>query len=222
MMNLPEIKQIDAAIAAQERFLTANKRGHYLPNIGLAANADYNFYRGGAGTEVEPFEIPGIGSFQFAKEPKEFQWNLGISLVQPISKGGKMNAQTQQARILLTKLYEQKYDITQKLSQQILSAFSQVSSSYPNIRLSKEAADAADKNFELVQDAYSNGMASIVQLLDAQNAAISARYFAVNAVYQYMIDGLNVQRAMGSFFILKTKEERTNFFLRLDEYMATH
>jgi outer membrane protein TolC/ABC-type uncharacterized transport system substrate-binding protein len=222
LRDLPEIKQIDAAIAAQERFLTTNKRGHYLPYVGLQANMKYNFYRGGAGAEIEPIEIPGIGTFEFIREPKKFQWNMGISMVQPISQGGKMNAQTQQARIELTRLQEQKYNITQKLTQQVLSAFSQISSSHPNIRLSRKAAEAADKNFELVQDAYSQGMTSIIQLLDAQNAAISARFYAVNAVYQYMIDGLYVQRAIGKYFVMRTGEEIKDFFTRLDQYMATH
>jgi len=218
--NLPEIKQIDALIEAQERYLTTNKRSYYLPTLTFQAQSSYNFYRGGAGSTVEPVEIPGVGLIELGTQPNDYYWDAGISLIYPLSQGGLKNALTQQARIDLSILEEDRLNISQKLVQQVLSAFSSVSASHPNIQLSREAADAAQKNYDLVQDAYSQGTVSIVQLLDAQNAALGSKFTAANAVYQYMIDALHVQRAIGQFFITFTEEERAEFYNRLENYMS--
>ncbi|UCC85495.1 MAG: TolC family protein [Gemmatimonadota bacterium] len=87
-----------------------------------------------------------------------------------------------------------------------------------NIGLSRDAADAARNNFELVQDSYSRGAASIIDLLDAQNTALIAELRAANAIYDFLIQLMNVERAAGRFDFFTSAEERDAFFDRLDAY----
>ena len=83
-----------------------------------------------------------------------------------------------------------------------------MSSSYPSIELAGISAEAARKNLSLVQDAYSKGAVSIVNFLDAQNAALVAGTFAENAVYEFFIDLIISERASGNYTILMDPGER--------------
>ena len=90
--------------------------------------------------------------------------------------------------------------------------------SYAGIKLSRDAADAASRNRELLTDAYSRGTVSILDLLDAQNAALVSEQRAANAVYDFLIDLIEAERAAGRFTLLMDAEEVAAFFGRLDAH----
>ena len=90
--------------------------------------------------------------------------------------------------------------------------------SYSGIGLSEAAVVAAHKNLELVKDAYGRGVVSILDLLDAQNAAIVAEEGAANAVYNFLIDLMEVERSIGKFYFECTGEERNQWFARLEAF----
>jgi len=71
---------------------------------------------------------------------------------------------------------------------------------------------------ELVTDAYSRGAVDIIRLIDAQNAALVASLAEENAVYDFLIDFMNIQRTVGTFDIFMSKEEREAWFGRLESY----
>ena len=73
-------------------------------------------------------------------------------------------------------------------------------------------------NLDLVEDAYARGVASLLDLLDAQTAALNAEELAANALYDYLIDLLEAKRAASG--ILLDERERDAFFARLDTYLA--
>jgi outer membrane protein TolC len=91
-------------------------------------------------------------------------------------------------------------------------------SSYMNIGLSAEAARAAAENLELVRNAYAQGAVSIIELLDAQNAALAADEAAAIAVYVFAANHARVQRAVGRYDFFMTDAEREAYFQRLDEH----
>ena len=49
-----------------------------------------------------------------------------------------------------------------------------------------------------MSDAYASGTASITTLLDAQSAALTSAESAANAVHDFLLDLLRVERAMGA------------------------
>ena len=93
-------------------------------------------------------------------------------------------------------------------------------SSYPGIRLSRDAAEAARKNLDLVKDSYSRGVMSILDLLDAQNASLVAELGAANAVYDFIVDLMEVERSVGRFTFFMNPDEVESFFKRLEAYFA--
>ena len=85
-------------------------------------------------------------------------------------------------------------------------------------RRAAEAARAARNNLDLVTDSYSRGVVSIIDLLDAQNASLIADEAASNAVYDFLIDFIEVERAVGRFYFLAGPEERQQLFDRADAF----
>ena len=72
-----------------------------------------------------------------------------------------------------------------------------------------------------MQDSYSKGVVSIIQLIDAQNAASASSQGAANAGYVFIIDLINVERAIGNFYTISTTQERDQYFQRLEEFVQS-
>ncbi|MBW2172342.1 MAG: TolC family protein, partial [Deltaproteobacteria bacterium] len=95
-----------------------------------------------------------------------------------------------------------------RIEQRILNAINQTRASYPSIQLSRDGADAANKNLKLVTDSYARGIKSIIDLLDAQNLALEAGQRAANSVHNFLIDLVSVQRAVGKFGFFLSEADR--------------
>ena len=72
------------------------------------------------------------------------------------------------------------------------------------------------------QDAYSRGIISIVDMIDVQNAAIQSNLFAANSVYDYLLDFLDVSRAVGVFRFMWTDEDMQDMQNRFIEYTEVY
>lgn len=205
--NLPEIIQLQEAIAAQKRILSANKRKRFIPVVSLQSQADHFFSREGEGSDVTTGNDTG--------------WGISLNASWPLFEGGGINADVRQALSEKEKLQKQLHDTTRKIELNLRSVILDLRVKSANLRLTKEAAEAADKNFELVQDLYSKGAVSIVSLLDAQNAALAANQSAANSVYEYFISLLEVERGFGGFAVITPLKEQKAFFHRFQEFMAS-
>ena len=106
----------------------------------------------------------------------------------------------------------------ERVEERIRLVVFQTGASAPSIRLSREAAEAARKNLELVGDQYSRGAVDIVKVLDSQNAALTANLEAANAIYDFLVDLINIQRATGQFDYFLSKEEQEAWFQRLEAF----
>ena len=93
-----------------------------------------------------------------------------------------------------------------------------VNASYNNIRLTRSAAEAAQKNIGIVQDLYRSGQVNVVTLVDAQNSLLGAQINATNAAYQFMIDYFSLQRSVGNYNFLATAEQKAAFLQRFLNY----
>jgi translation elongation factor EF-4 len=100
----------------------------------------------------------------------------------------------------------------------VRSTLHDTGASYTAIGLARESADAARRNFELVQDSYGRGVVSIIDLLDAQNAALEAELAAADALYQFFDDLLTHQRSVNRFDFFATPQENEAWLERLDAY----
>ncbi len=210
----PAIASIDSQIAAQDRILTSTKRAFWSPTIFAFGELRQFLYEGGAGSSFNvpdnfPLDISGTD---------DTEWTVQLQASFPLFRGGAKIADYRKARSELSRLRYERDSTTEKVEEQIRTSLNNSGASYPSIGFALNAADAAHKNLELVTDSYSRGVVSIIDLLDAQNAALSADLNAANAVYNFLIDLMNVQRAAGKFDFFTSPEDREEWFRMLDEF----
>jgi outer membrane protein TolC/ABC-type uncharacterized transport system substrate-binding protein len=216
--NSPELKVIDKAIEIQDRISTASTSQFYLPTFGLQGQVSNVFYRGGAGSTFEPVSIPGFEEFQFGNVPPDLTWSVGIGLQLPLFEGAGRFAEVEQASIEIKKLQLEKSSLKNKIEQLVRSALHRSGASYAGMLQARISAGSALKNLDIVINLYSQGLASITELVDAQNAALIAELLATSAQFNFLIDLMNVQRAIGEFIYTYSVDDQDEFIQRLNDY----
>jgi outer membrane protein TolC len=209
----PELRQLDATIRAQERAVLNAKRAYWAPTVALEASLEEIFSRDGAGSDqdlgVGPIVIP---------TPADTSWSIGIGASLPLYAGGSRRALLIQAEEELTRLNLLLNSVAERIETRIRVGMELARASFAGIELSEEASEASGKSLELVSDAYARGAVSILDLLDAQNAAVSAEQLYANAVYDFFVDLMEVQRAANRFDFFLSAEERDLWYERLEDY----
>lgn len=210
----PEAQQLEALIQAKRRELRASERAQFVPTVGLQAKYNLQLDRE-AGGSVPP--IPEL----MMQETSDHSWSVALNFSLPLTSGGRLKAEREENRYLVTQL-ERRYDsVCELVELGIRVALQDVGAATPAMRLSQDAANAAHKNLELVNDAYAKGLASTLDVLDAQNATLTADQAAANATYDFLIQLMKFQRAAGNIDFFVSAAERTAFFERLDRHYQT-
>ncbi len=180
----PEIASFMAKIIAQERSLKSEKRSFWMPTVALT------------GEYLNTYHDSRSGSFSLEGED---DWSVSLNLSLPLFEGGARSARVVRAQLSLKELHLELKDTTNAVEQTIRSRMHTTQASKASIDLNRTAAEASRKNFDMVQDAYTEGTTGVVDLVDAQSSYLTAELTASNAVYQYLIDLVRLQRATGSF-----------------------
>ena len=201
----PELRRFDAGIRAQERVLVATRRAFYVPTVGLSAELQ------AVGAGGDPTGLPQQG-------PDSTNWTVGIRAALPVFQGGQLRARRARAMLELNRLTTEREATRLLIEQRVRSALHLAGASFAGIGLAQEAALAAQENLELVRDAYSQGLVSIVRLLDAQSQALSARLDSANAVFDHLVDLMETQRASGRFDYFRSAEERETLIREIESY----
>jgi outer membrane protein len=206
----PELASAEAAIAAQRRQRTATGRAFWLPDFTLQGGLTNIFNRGGAGSTVPtlpaPFSLP---------NPPDLSWQVRAEASLPLFTGFGRIAARKQSGFEVDRLTVQRDGIRLAIDQRVRAALETAASSYAAIALTRDAAEAAGRNYDLVSDAYAGGTVSITTLLDAQSNALTSSESAANAVHDFLLDLMRVERAMGTFGALQPPEQRQAFLERL-------
>ena len=213
----PELRTVDAAIEAQKRALASAKHSFWAPTVGLQAEASHLFAEGGAGSEEDP-----LGSLitDIVGEPDDTDLSIGLGLSLPLFRGGARISELGKAKTELARLYTEREALAEMVEQRIRSALHNVGSSWAGMELTQAAAETAHKNLDLVRDSYSRGVVSIIDLLDAQNASFVADLVAADAVYDCLLDYMEVQRSTSVFHFMLTQEEREAIIERVVAYFG--
>ncbi len=208
----PELRQLDAAIAAQRRAATAARRAYWVPTLALVASYDERLSSSGAGSV--PISLPGL-SLPVADDSS---WSLGLNAAVTLFAGGGQRAKAVEATLELDRLSLERSGVAERISQRIRSGVELARASFAGIELSRQASEAARKSLDLVSDAYARGAVSILDLLDAQNVVLNAELLEANATYDFLIDLMEVQRAANRFDFFLSPVERDLWYERLEGY----
>ena len=204
--NSPELKASESRLAAQRRQVLSNQLAPFVPEISVSGGVTHTFATGGAGTTEDAQAF-------FPLNP--LSWQVGVTANLRLWEGNaryaRIKREKAEARSLSLDLEARRIQIEASLR----TTLHRAGASYAGIRLQRDAAAAADENLQLVQEAYARGKEDIITLVDAQNQALTADLSANTAVYDFLVDLLNVQRAMGRFDFWMSKAEVDDFFQRL-------
>ena len=96
----------------------------------------------------------------------------------------------------------------------------QVAASRLAIDLARRATEAAILNLDLVADNYTLGRVSLVDLIDAQNNALIAELATADAVNDYLLDLMRVERAVGQFMFFVSAEDREAWIQELEGFSS--
>jgi outer membrane protein TolC len=213
--NSVEIAALDAAIAAANRAATAARRQLYIPNFFLSAEIEQLLSKSGTGTDSIDLPLP--IEFPTADDTR---WSVGVFGGLPLYAGGANRAEKRRAQEELYQLQTERNAVAYRVEQRIRSALLLAGASFYSIELAQAAADAALESLKLVTESYVSGAVSIVELLDAQAAALRASEEASNAVYDFLIDLMEVDRSTSIFGFHQTEEERRAFYRSVHDFMV--
>lgn len=205
--SVPELRTLDARILAQERRRDSARRAFWQPSLALRASRDETFSRGGARGPV----LPGL---------PDDETTVSLQLSFPLFTGGARSAGSAKATEELAGLRLARASTAERVEQRIRITLLAARSAYTAIRLSRQAADAARLNLDTVREAYSLGTLSILDLLDAQNAALVAELRAATAVYDFVKALMDVERAAGRFDFFLSAQEQDAWFERLEGFLV--
>jgi outer membrane protein TolC len=191
--NSPEIAGLDYLIEVKEREYLMKKRKFYLPQVGLSAQYD---------TYLEEWGIDGPAGVDAHGED---EWSIGIQASFPLYDGGDKQVELAKVEKEIEQLKKKKESLLKKVEQNLRNKVIAANTEYRKNKYSQEAVNTAYKSLELVRDAYSKGLVSISELLDAQSAVITAKRQEFLTNYNYLIAVAEVQRALGNFDIINIK-----------------
>ena len=204
----PELLQLDAAISAQQREYKSATRSFWSPEIGLTGRLDQYFSRGGAGSDMSATGID------------DTNWGMSVFMSLPLFEGGGRFAETKRTTQEVYRLQRRQISTAQRIDERVRGAVYQSASSRLAIGLYRDAATAARSNLELVSDNYTLGRASLVDLIDSQTNALNADLAAADAVYAYLLNLMDLERAVGKFTFFAREEARTAWINELEAFAA--
>ena len=206
--NAPELKSLKYNIEAVDRNLKLNSAGRFLPTVALRGQYNRTFSRNGAGSTAQP-------GFDLLDD----NYNVGVSVSIPLINRNQTNINRQINIIQKDQLDLNRTNtelaIDGNIRRTVLNVVNQVS----NIELSKVSEEAAEEALNLTQTSYSSGAVTVIQLIDAQNNYLNAQLASASALYNFLINTLQLERFLGSYFLLNSEEENAQFNRRFVEFL---
>ncbi len=199
--NSPELKQLQYQIASAERQLVSNRKAYWSPQVSVAGQVSHTLD-----------EHPNQG---------DSEWQISVNLSVPLYQGGARRSKVNQSIYELHQLNLQRESVEQAVELQVRQNLHAVQASYPAMELAQIAAHATEKNLELVQDNYAKGAVSISNFLNARDASLNVEQNAVNAVYDFLIDLMNLQRSTAAFDFFLDEQAMQRSVDEIKRYIAT-
>ena len=180
--NAPELRSTDRVIDAQQIETDRLKRRYTVPDV-FAQGAYAN-------------QLTDADNLLF---PEEWAYSVGVFASYPLFEGGRRKHDLARARADLDGLSRQRDLVEELVEQRTRSAIQRVANSFPRIKFSRQAADAAAESLDLVRDQYTEGTVNVTDLLDAQNQKFTADQAVTIAIFEFLLDLIELERAIGWF-----------------------
>ncbi|MCM0665204.1 TolC family protein [Flavobacterium tyrosinilyticum] len=174
----------------QEELLVFNKKAiqaEYYPTLSLTAG--YNYI--GQGPEFPWFAKPSSGVYW-----SDFS-GIGLNLRVPIFTGFGTRSRVRQADVEIRSLQEDIKDTKLSLDLDYRNAMTQINNNLVTIENQRENMRLALDILSNTKNNYLQGLASLTDLLDAQNASLEAQNNFTRAVLNYKIAEISLIKSKG-------------------------
>ncbi|MEM7012208.1 MAG: TolC family protein [Verrucomicrobiota bacterium] len=202
VQNSPELASFDEALSAQGILLRQKQRSFFMPEL----NANVGFDR--IAIENDLFDLDGQNSL-----------STSVSFSYNIFEGGSRKAEVIQQKGEIRQLAAQREQAVQQLEIGAIVAFENLGAAHPQIRLSRMALAAAEKNYDSVREKYAQGSASILDLLDAQDSLLSQQQNEASAVYGYLDAIHELQRSLAWFEFEQEDAAKSEFVALVKKFL---
>jgi len=195
LQQAPELEQLGAQIAAKRRELSSQRRAYWLPDFSIGGRYTSNLSQSGLG--AGPSAGQGLND-----------WSIGVQATLPLFSGGLKKANVSRASFELRQLESLRRSTEERVEERVRNQLHATEAAYGQIDLAAAAADASQKNLNLVSDAYARGTVSIIEQLDAQDTNLIASAARDESLYNFLITIVSLQREIGGYDFRLTPEAR--------------
>jgi len=173
LQNRPELRQLDLQERMLGTLLKIEKHGIYWPNLFL------------------------VGGYTASAQEPDFDYDdyywmeslyARLSLSIPLFDGFKAHHRAQQVRVDLKTANLQRDQLQRGINLELIQAESRLAEALKNVSAQEEGRELAQKGYSIAEVRYENGLATQLELMDAQvalnqarNNLLSARYDAITA-----------------------------------------
>lgn len=198
MLTAPDVKKLTQyqLLETQKQLLVYNKESYkaaYYPTLSLTANYSYQ----------------GLGdTFPLGKKPADgVYWTdystIGLNLNIPIFSGFRTRSQVRQAQNQLDVLEADMKEAELALNFAFENAKTQINNSIITIENQKENVKLAQEVLDNTQNNYLNGLATLTDLIEAENALAEAKNNYSNALLEYKVAEIELIKSKGELNKLK-------------------
>jgi outer membrane protein len=184
----PQIRSLDARIRSQSRTMKSARRW-LIPSLEASLAGAVFLKTGGQGS----------GSADQQRETGDSFWQAQAVLSWSIFDGGQFISSMNLEKAVLYSLRSQRIDTATALEESIRGTVAVAIASFQNIALSRLQTEAATQNYDLVNEAYLEGEANFLELLDSQQQLLNAERAAKQALYGFLSDLLTVEQSINYF-----------------------
>lgn len=183
--NRPDYKLTEQAIQLQE-LNKKNVLSGYLPTLSAFATIGANF----AGQNLD-----GYTDF----ENRWFEYSLvGLRLDVPIFDGLQKKYKTQQNKIEIAKLEEDKRQLTQAIQMEVMQAQINFQNAISSLEAQKRNLELAKEVARIAAIKYQEGVGSNLEVIDAETAFKEAETNYYNALYEAWSAKIDLDKALGT------------------------
>lgn len=185
----PEDRLSYQELSIREKLNSLNKKRHqaaYLPTVDafathlqLAQRDDFNFLD--------------------ANEPWFPSTYTGISVNIPIFSGFRKSARVQKAKIDLKKIHNQQERLEEKIWLEVNRSRRNYNNALDRAKKQQQNLELARKIYRQSQVKYEKGVGSSLELTTAQNELFEAQSNYVNAIQDYLLAEIELEKALGNY-----------------------
>ena len=84
------------------------------------------------------------------------------------------------------------------------------------------AEETAKESLELTQNSYQEGAVPVIQLIDAQTNYLQAQLASATANYNYLLVSMQLERAIGYFFLMNSTINNQAFIQRATQFILNN